>query len=219
VNTPPTTMSVQRGWRKTLHDCLKRMPDELTNSTLASLATVRTRAPGGGDLCDTPCPAVRTVNLRGLTAEQVGSPNIPDDKLMSFVTDARSDKVNEMRANPRGELLLWFPESRVQIRVAGTLKLTQGDAAAFAKLAEYERLWFTWPTPGQPRDVALDGTLFPKTPPAADAMPDSFAVTTMDPDFVETFDGSTNPYTAPFVRMWYTRDERDKSWTAKLVNP
>jgi pyridoxamine 5'-phosphate oxidase len=212
-------MTVCSGWRKVLRDCLKLAPDELKNSTLASLATVRAQSPGGEGPCTVAHPAVRTVNLRGLTADRAGSPDVPDAELMRFVTDVRSDKADETRKNPRAELLMWFPEAQVQIRVAGTLTLTPGDATAFAQLAEFERLWFVWPAPGRPRDPASDNNAFPKTAPPSDAVPDSFAIAKMDPDFVETFDGSSDPYTKPFVRTWYTLNNQESSWTAKLVNP
>jgi hypothetical protein len=62
------------------------VPDKLENSMLASLATVRARETGGGELCDEPRPAVRMVNLRGLTAEQACTPVV----LASIFADLRS---------------------------------------------------------------------------------------------------------------------------------
>ena len=39
----------------------------------------------------------------------------------TFHTDDRSDKMNDLRVNPKVSLLFWHPRQRLQIRAAGTL--------------------------------------------------------------------------------------------------
>lgn len=94
-------------------------------------------------------PAVRTVTLRGMSAE--GFP--------WFFTDTRTRKADHLRENPRVALHAWFPASREQFRLSGRA-LLQGTHAegpwvelrqqAWAQLGEVDRLGFVRAPPGSP---------------------------------------------------------------------
>lgn len=46
-----------------------------------------------------------------------------------MVTDLRSNKVEEIRANGAGEFAWYFPESREQFRIAGELTVIAHDSS------------------------------------------------------------------------------------------
>ncbi|KAI8930094.1 pyridoxamine 5'-phosphate oxidase-domain-containing protein [Entophlyctis helioformis] len=79
-----------------------------------SLATVRQNG----------SPAVRMLSFRGLLCEAVGQPQQSADSsimnALAFVTDSRSDKVQELLHAPAVELSWYFPETRQQFRIAGS---------------------------------------------------------------------------------------------------
>eukprot|EP00668_Euglena_longa_P019521 GGOE01024294.1.p2 GENE.GGOE01024294.1~~GGOE01024294.1.p2 ORF type:complete len:223 (+),score=36.64 GGOE01024294.1:52-720(+) len=86
------------------------------------------------------------------------------DSVMSFITDARADKVAEVAGNPRGELVWWFPKRMEQYRIAGQLELVGADHPdADLRLARLDQ-WGNWtdrsretmwsPPPGAPHDLA-----------------------------------------------------------------
>jgi pyridoxamine 5'-phosphate oxidase len=110
----------------------------------------------------------RTVVYRGFQ-EQVSGPN----DLVSFyylktITDRRSNKVNDIASNPRAEVCWYFPNTREQLRIKGTLRLITADEqdAQWSKarliqwkqLSENAKAQFYWPSPGLHRDMNDDST-------------------------------------------------------------
>jgi len=139
-------------------------------STWLSLATAR---PGGGR------PAVRTVVFRGFVTA-LGAWRPPRGALLSFATDARSQKAAQLAGG--AEAAWYFSVTREQWRLGGDLALVSGgedgedgdadagivvtgaglEGAPRAALAEARaRAWealsdaargsFAWPPPGAPR--------------------------------------------------------------------
>ena len=67
-------------------------------------------------------PACRTVVFRGFL-ELDDKSNIA----MKMITDARSEKVTQITANPACEMVWWFSQTKEQYRIFGKLKLVGAD--------------------------------------------------------------------------------------------
>ncbi|EEH58708.1 uncharacterized protein MICPUCDRAFT_7738, partial [Micromonas pusilla CCMP1545] len=99
-------------------------------------------------------PANRTVVYRGFRGDTAD---------VTVVTDLRSEKVAQIRANPAAEFAWYFPDSREQFRIAGdlvvvdkgasyvTLALAGERRAAWNRMSPGGKAQFEWPTPGFPR--------------------------------------------------------------------
>mmetsp|Transcript_6963 Transcript_6963/g.17815 ORF Transcript_6963/g.17815 Transcript_6963/m.17815 type:complete len:234 (+) Transcript_6963:139-840(+) len=103
-------------------------------------------------------PHVRTVVFRGFepAAGEFGC-------VMRMITDTRSDKIEQLRTNPLGELVWWFARSAEQFRVSGSVEIVDaspcgGDAEAllaarraqWGNLSDRAREQFFGPAPGTP---------------------------------------------------------------------
>jgi hypothetical protein len=103
-------------------------------------------------------PSVRTVVLRGITA----------DARPFFYTDVRTRKANHLAENPKVALHAWFPLTREQFRLTGRAGLHGSHAegpwaelrhAAWLSFDDEARLAFIGPPPGRtyvtpiPREV------------------------------------------------------------------
>lgn len=77
-----------------------------------------------------------------------------DTNDITFITDRRSHKVEEVAANPAAEVCWYFPNSREQYRMAGMLKIVQESdpdevmrqvSNAWLNLLSVEiSLWWRW---------------------------------------------------------------------------
>ncbi|MEB3267226.1 MAG: Npun_F5749 family FMN-dependent PPOX-type flavoprotein [Leptolyngbya sp.] len=153
-------------------------------------------------------PANRTVVFRGFREEG-------DDLL--FITDARSDKVPPLASQPDAEACWYFPTSREQFRLSGTVVLITAQEPEPALQAERQRLWqaqsersrqsFTWPTPGQPRQETGFDRPLPADPPAA------FAVLILTPTWVDHLELRGHP------QQRYRYDWTGDRWTMQAINP
>jgi len=95
---------------------------------------------------------------------------LEDSNTLKFVTDGRSQKVEQIAENPWGALCWYFPKTREQFRISGELKVVtaiEEDAdllqlrdTAWLALSEGARSQFSWPHPGQqqvkPEDVSQE---------------------------------------------------------------
>jgi pyridoxamine 5'-phosphate oxidase len=125
-------------WRPAIAHALHRNR-ALPNSRYAQLATI---GPGG-------FPANRTIVVRGF---------LPESNQLRFITDIRSAKVNQLG---KAELCWYFPKTREQFRIAGTLTLVDKTCVNPELLRARQHLWqeisdgakaqFAWPTPGETR--------------------------------------------------------------------
>eukprot|EP00882_Tetradesmus_deserticola_P027971 GHRQ01031123.1.p1 GENE.GHRQ01031123.1~~GHRQ01031123.1.p1 ORF type:complete len:181 (+),score=67.50 GHRQ01031123.1:539-1081(+) len=119
-------------------------------------------------------PANRTVVFRGF---------LDDTDHITIVTDRRSGKVSELAANPHVEVCWYFPDSREQYRLSGSMAIISQDSSnqqllkarqeAWARMSDAGRSQFLWPHPGQPR-MPDDEALFLQPAPesAGSAAPD-----------------------------------------------
>lgn len=206
-------------WRATLAAFLERTPEPRPGYFWAQVSTIRSasrRTILAGR------PAIRTVGLRFLTAAAARSPAIPDTELIKFMTDRRSDKVDELHHSPACEILLFFPEIKAQVRLSGTIDVyASGHATSvglWRGLDDFERRFYAWPAPGAPRAFApgdsADRAVFDvPVPSAEESPPDCFTVCALRVDYVECLDKGVYP---PI------RDIEVKSsgaWSVAHINP
>ncbi|MEW5319975.1 MAG: hypothetical protein WDW38_011083 [Sanguina aurantia] len=130
-------------WKEGLLKALSKNKG-LANAKYVQIATVR---PDGR-------PSNRTVVFRGFLRQ------ITND--LTFITDRRAKKVAEIAANPWAEVCWYFPNSREQYRLGGSLTIVD-ETCADEVLAKARRdTWhnisatgreqFSWPDPGLPRN-------------------------------------------------------------------
>jgi PPOX class probable FMN-dependent enzyme len=188
-------------WRSPLSRALHRNRSN-ANSRYPQLATVR---PNGR-------PANRTIVFRDFWGET--------DQLL-FVTDMRSEKIEQIATNPQAELCWYFTSTREQFRMGGRARAIDPNSAddqdtqvrngAWEDLSEKSKQQFIWPTPGDPR--THEGYEFveglDKQPP-----PETFAVLVFDADTVDHLELKGDPQN----RYQYWRLP-DHSWKTLEVNP
>lgn len=155
-------------------------------------------------------PANRTVVFRGFF-------NGTDDLI--FHCDNRSRKVDELAGNPHAEVAWYFPESREQYRIAGTVEII-GDSNPDPQLAKVrQEMWgqqsdgaraqYTWPQPREPR--AADDA-YRQPPPPAQAPPlDTFCVGVLRPTAVDYA-----LYSSENDRVMFSK--QGENWTELRVN-
>lgn len=187
-------------WRSPLARALHRNRS-LVYARYLQLATVQTDGR----------PANRTVVFRGF---------LPDTDQLKFVTDARSQKPNQIARSPWGEACWYFPKTREQFRLAGLLTLVQESQAdvamqqaryaAWQELSDAARRQFAWPDPGQPRSDSseFDGPLLDHTSPLP-----NFCLLLLEPDCVDHLELQGNPQN----RYRYLQDEQ--GWSVQAINP
>lgn len=160
-------------------------------------------------------PANRTVVFRGFLAD-------PDR--LKFVTDDRSQKVDQIATVPYGEACWYFPKTREQFRLAGRLTLVRSTDSdlnlqqirqtAWQELSDAARAQFAWPHPGKPRSPSSEFELLPP-----DHMPDhstalsNFCLLLLEPDRVDHLELKGNPQD----RSLY--DWNGDHWSVQEVNP
>lgn len=157
-------------------------------------------------------PANRTVVFRDF---------LKDTNQLKFITDTRSDKIDQIKTQPWAEACWYFPNSREQFRIAGRLTLVEIDdddvlqsarLTTWQALSEAARLQFAWPHPGKPRDAAPEAF----TPPAPDPLQpvSNFCLLLLDPVQVDHLELRGEPQN----RSIYQLDEHQQ-WFCQEVNP
>uniref|UniRef100_A0A061QXV9 Pyridoxamine 5-phosphate oxidase n=3 Tax=Tetraselmis sp. GSL018 TaxID=582737 RepID=A0A061QXV9_9CHLO len=132
-------------------------------------------------------PANRTVVFRGF---------LWNTEKLTFVTDRRSSKINDISSNRWCEIAWYFPDSREQYRIQGTMALVHADeedeklararAAAWRNLSGAGRAQFSWPHPGLPRPEPEDKSPYDVPCPSTDDPASSnFSLAVLDPSQVD----------------------------------
>ncbi|MEK0180542.1 MAG: pyridoxamine 5'-phosphate oxidase [Oscillatoriales cyanobacterium] len=157
-------------------------------------------------------PANRTVVFRGF---------LEDTNQLQFITDIRSQKVEEINFYPWGEICWYFPQTREQFRIAGKLVLVSAehpDSAlcasrrrAWQEISEAARVQFAWPHPGANR--AVSSAFEPTVPDAIEPL-SNFCLLLLEPETVDLLELRG----APQNRLLYRRDG-EGNWSAREVNP
>ncbi|MBM0742714.1 pyridoxamine 5'-phosphate oxidase family protein [Phormidium sp. CLA17] len=98
-------------------------------------------------------PANRTVVFRGF---------LDNTNQLKMITDARSEKADQIDQNAWGEACWYFPKTREQFRLLGQLTLVRDNctdahllearARSWQELSDAARVQFAWSNPGVPRD-------------------------------------------------------------------
>jgi pyridoxamine 5'-phosphate oxidase len=188
-------------WRASLVLALYRNR-HVAQARYLQLATVR----GDGR------PANRTVVFRGF---------LGDTEAITFVTDTRSAKVRDLKANPWVEACWFFPMTREQFRLSGRGRVVrEGDEdeadrqarrQTWRALPEATRQSFTWPTPGERREPSVP---FVEVTPDPDEPLSEFGLVVLEPVEVDHLELDGNPQN----RWSYRRDETGE-WAGHEVNP
>ena len=88
-------------------------------------------------------PKCRTVVQRGLLRQG-------EHSVLKFITDKRSEKVQQIASNPKCELVWWFLKTSEQYRISGELTLVGNDSQNVELLQARKQQW------GQLRDTARE---------------------------------------------------------------
>lgn len=158
-------------------------------------------------------PANRTLVFRGF---------LPATDRLKLITDHRSEKVEQIADQAWGEICWYFPKTREQFRLLGTLTLIQADhpdsdlaearQTQWQELSDAARLQFAWPNPGQPRTDA--GNFNPPAPDPLQPLP-NFCLLLLDPIQVDHLALKGDPQD----RQRYQYNPDTQSWFVEAVNP
>eukprot|EP00250_Pteridium_aquilinum_P003054 c13389_g1_i1 orf=335-943(-) len=195
-------------WRQLLASSLQAN-GHLKHSSYFQLATVRRDGR----------PANRTVVFRGF---------VDECDTLQFTTDARSNKIEEIHSNPRGEVCWYFTDTWEQYRVQGILDVISSSEVETRKKSLREKAWFEssahsrlqflGPAPKLPSlhststEVKLDPTQGPV---------DAFCLVLFDPEEVDYLNVKKNRRVVfthtPMSRM--TEADSHETWSELEVNP
>jgi PPOX class probable FMN-dependent enzyme len=183
-------------WRDSLHTQLEHHA-HLPHSRFVQVATIR----------EDGRPANRTLTFRFF---------LQDGRLL-FTADTRTEKTTQLAANPWAEACWYFTESRVQVRLLGTMRLVaettdeelqQARLQTWKERSDESRQSFTWPHAGQPLS-ALER--FSKAVP--EMPPENFALLILAPERADILDLAQAPHSRVIHQL------ADGMWTAEAVNP
>ena len=149
---------------------------------------------------------------RSVVCRKVGA-----DGSVWIVSDARSEKNEQLKALPQAEVVFWLPAIREQFRLLGSVKIIAGSSNEPSRtelwrgLSDSSRALFYWPSPGAKRidppenfATGKDGA----TPP-----PQNFEVLIVRPRRVEQLQLAPHPHRR---RRWMLAG----NWSAAAeVNP
>jgi PPOX class probable FMN-dependent enzyme len=157
-------------------------------------------------------PANRTVVFRGF---------LENTNQLTFVTDQRSQKIDQIQHQAWAEICWYFPTTREQFRLLGKLtrvgpentdtKLSQARLRLWKDLSDAARLQFAWPEPGQLRSPTelFDG-------PAPDPLQplSNFCLLLLDPTEVDHLELRGEPQ-----NRYRYRQDQDSHWLIESINP
>ncbi len=140
---------------------------------------------------------------------------------LRFVTHARSQKVSHLTRNPHAEVCWYFPRTREQFRLAGTLVAIAADCddprwqrlrrMAWHDLSEAARSQFAWPTPGLPRTHAEEA-LAPRNANLDEPL-ETFCLVCLQPQRVDYLDLRGQPHDRWHFAL------RDGTWQVTALTP
>ena len=158
-------------------------------------------------------PANRTVVFRGF---------FPENNGLTFVSDRRSQKADDVAAHPHAEACWYFTETREQFRLAGDLVLVDDQIThptlkearqhTWEGLSDKSRRQFYWPHPGHLRTAGADP--FNAPDPNPEVPPAVFCLGVLSPTLVDHLELRGDPQN----RHRYTREGQD-DWHYAELNP
>lgn len=139
---------------------------------------------------------------------------IGEDGALWFVADSRGEKLDQLLADPRAEIVVWLAEPRAQYRFRGAAHRVPHDEAAlrqkfWRRLTDASRAMYFWPEPGEIR--AKDAE-FVESINDAVAIPPTFEVFSFAPNDVECLEVKTVPHRR---RRWRAQAQ----WIGQELNP
>lgn len=157
-------------------------------------------------------PRNRTVVFRGFEE---------DSNQLKFITDSRSEKIEQISQNPWAEACWYFPNSREQFRLLGCLTcvgngdsdetLSQARQRTWESLSDAARLQFGWPSPKKER--AEPSAFTPAAPNPTQPL-ENFCLLLLDPVEVDHLQLRGEPQNRTLYRL---QDSTD--WLIEDVNP
>lgn len=139
-----------------------------------------------------------------------------------FVSDGRSQKVEDAEVHPLAEACWYFTETREQFRLSGHLSWIDADhpnadlktqrQQVWENLSDKSRLQFYWPHPGQKRTEGSER--FEDPEPNPQLPPISFCLGLLIPQSVDHLELKGNPQN----RTHYSRVD-DAQWNQVELNP
>ncbi|MCF4970375.1 Npun_F5749 family FMN-dependent PPOX-type flavoprotein [Nostoc sp. CMAA1605] len=156
-------------------------------------------------------PANRTVVFRGFLA---------DTNQLRFITDSRSEKIDQIQQQPWAEVCWYFPNTREQFRITGELTVVSSDEshplqaariAMWQELSDAARLQFAWPHPGKPK---AEPAAFEPPPPEPHQPLANFCLLLLEPTQVDHLELRGEPQNR---RIYYC--DQNQQWSIKEVNP
>jgi PPOX class probable FMN-dependent enzyme len=156
-------------------------------------------------------PSNRMVVFRGFK---------PDTNELLIVSDGRATKITEIRRNARAEACWYFPKTREQYRIAGSVRVLDGSDRSMAQLrvdlwrglTDDARKQYTWPTPGTDW-VPEKSFMFDEPAPNKAIPPIPFFVLMLSIDAVDYLSLATTPPTRR-KHEW-----AENTWKVRQVNP
>jgi pyridoxamine 5'-phosphate oxidase len=157
-------------------------------------------------------PANRTVVFRGFWGET---------NQLKIITDNRSQKFTEIQEQSWGEICWYFPKTREQFRLSGSIilvdahnsdpKLQAARQSIWQEISDNARIQFAW---AYPREKRANSEAF--SPPLPDAIVplDNFCLLLFNPLQVDHLQLRGEPQN----RWIYTKEELD-NWQVLEVNP
>lgn len=151
-------------------------------------------------------PHNRTIVFRGFTQ---------DTYQLTFVTDARSDKITHLASQPWVELCWYFTKTREQFRLSGIMECITAQSQdnslrqdRWDRLSAKAKQQFYWPAPAQTKAAEEDfENIVPSLQP-----PEDFVVLLFSPTSVDHLELRGNPQN----RTLY---HQNPDWIVQSVNP
>ncbi len=157
-------------------------------------------------------PANRTVVFRGF---------LPESNQIAMITDRRSQKIAQIEQNAEAEICWYFPKTREQFRLAGTLYIVDAGHLIeswqriyheiWQKLSEAARAQFYGIAPGQP---LASGLIETESKAESDSIPESFRLLVFEPKNLDYLDLKAHPHD----HRYHWLDEA-KEWQAESLTP
>jgi PPOX class probable FMN-dependent enzyme len=147
---------------------------------------------------------------------------LEDTNQLKFVTDARSEKIEQIAQVPYGEACWYFPKTREQFRLSGKLILVTHDSVdpslqtarqrSWQDLSDAARTQFVWSDSDKPTDeddeAAIDPQILSPTMPLS-----QFCMLLLDPTQVDHLELRGNPQ----IRSIYSFSH-SIGWSMQAVN-
>ncbi|BAY12742.1 Npun_F5749 family FMN-dependent PPOX-type flavoprotein [Calothrix sp. NIES-2098] len=158
-------------------------------------------------------PANRTVVFRGF---------LEATNQLKFITDSRSEKAEQIQQKAWAEACWYFPNTREQFRITGSLILVGSDSQAdlatarattWQELSDAARLQFAWPHPGERRNKDEKAAFNPPPPNPSQPL-SNFCLLLLDPLQVDHLELRGEPQN----RWLYYRNDQHE-WSTKEINP